>query len=56
MVKVYMSCVVYTPQTPVLDNSDQLQQYRNLQPEYYLIMWPHRVPVRDLKRPGFLSV
>ena len=37
MVKVYMSCVVSTPQTLVLDNSDRLQQYRNLQPEYYLI-------------------
>ena len=24
MVKVYMSCVVSTPQTPVLDSSDQL--------------------------------
>ena len=37
MVKVYMSCVVSTPQTPVLDSSDQLWQYRNLQPECYLI-------------------
>ena len=37
MVKVYMSCVVSTPHTPVLDSSDQLYQYRNLQPEYYLI-------------------
>ena len=24
MVKVYMSCVVSTPQTPLLDSSDQL--------------------------------
>ena len=24
MVKVYMSCIVSTPQTPVLDSSDQL--------------------------------
>ena len=37
MVKVYMSCVVSTPQTPVLDGSDQLWQYRNPQPECYLI-------------------
>ena len=37
MVKVYMSCVVSTPQTPVLDSSDQLWQYRNLQPECYFI-------------------
>ena len=36
-VKVYMSCVVSTPQTPVLDGSDQLWQYRNPQLECYLI-------------------
>ena len=37
MVKVYMFCVVSTPPTPDLDSSDQLQQCRNLQPEYFLI-------------------
>ena len=37
MVKVYMSCVVSTPQTPVLDGSDQLQQYRDRHTDYYFI-------------------